>query len=150
MHITVSTLETLPTPPNQRFGIAREAPRVAAALTIRGLMPRYEYKVVPAPAKGLKAKGIRSPEARFAHALASAMNELGAAGWSYLRTDTLPAEERAGLTRTRTTYHNMLVFRRDPRRWNWPSRPRSRSRGSPMRTPPKTPRTRRTPPPPRS
>lgn len=86
---------------------------MAAALTIRGLMPRYEYKVVPAPAKGLKAKGIRSPEARFAHALASAMNELGAEGWSYLRTDTLPAEERVGLTRTRTTYHNMLVFRRE-------------------------------------
>lgn len=86
---------------------------MAAALTIWGLMPRYEYKVVPAPAKGLKAKGIRSPEARFAHALASAMNELGAAGWSYLRTDTLPAEERVGLTRTKTTYHNMLVFRRE-------------------------------------
>lgn len=76
-------------------------------------MPKYEYKVVPAPAKGLKAKGIRSPEARFAHALASVMNTLGAEGWSYLRTDTLPAEERVGLTKVKTTYHNMLVFRRE-------------------------------------
>ena len=76
-------------------------------------MPSYEYKVVPAPVKGLKARGVRSPEARFAHALATAMNTLGAEGWSYLRADTLPAEERVGLTRTKTVYHNMLVFRRE-------------------------------------
>jgi len=76
-------------------------------------MAIYEYKVVPAPVKGLKARGIRSPQARFAHALASAMNDLGAEGWSYLRTDTLPAEERIGLTKVKTVYHNMLVFRRE-------------------------------------
>lgn len=76
-------------------------------------MAVYEYKVVPAPVKGLKARGLRSPEARFAHALATAMNALAAEGWTYLRADTLPAEERVGLTRTRTVYHNMLVFRRD-------------------------------------
>jgi len=76
-------------------------------------MASYEYKVVPAPVKGLKARGIRSPEARFAHALATAMNTLGAEGWSYLRADTLPAEERVGLTKTKTVYRNMLVFRRE-------------------------------------
>jgi len=76
-------------------------------------MAIYEYKVIPAPVKGLKARGIRSPEARFAHALATAMNTLGAEGWTYLRADTLPAEERSGLTKTRTVYHNMLVFRRE-------------------------------------
>ena len=76
-------------------------------------MANFEYKVVPAPVKGLKAKGIRSPEARFAHALASAMNDLGADGWTYVRADTLPAEERVGLTKTKTVYHNMLVFRRE-------------------------------------
>lgn len=75
-------------------------------------MAVYEYKVVPAPVKGLKARGVRSPEARFAHALATAMNSLGAEGWSYLRADTLPAVERVGLTKTKTVYHNMLVFRR--------------------------------------
>ena len=41
------------------------------------------------------------------------MNDLGAEGWSYLRADTLPAEERVGLTKTRTVYHNMLVFCRE-------------------------------------
>ncbi len=75
-------------------------------------MSKFEYIVVPAPTKGLKAKGLRSPEARFAHALATAMNTLGKDGWDYVRADTLPAEERQGLTKTRTVYHNMLVFRR--------------------------------------
>ena len=75
-------------------------------------MSRFEYKVVPAPKKGQRAKGVKGTEGRFAHALESVMNELGAQGWEYLRTDTLPAEERAGLTSRTTTFQNMLVFRR--------------------------------------
>ncbi|WP_373353771.1 DUF4177 domain-containing protein [Pseudoroseicyclus sp. CXY001] len=76
-------------------------------------MQTYEYRVVPAPKKGLKAKGVKTAEARFAHALQALMNELGAEGWDYIRTDTLPSEERTGLTgRTTTSYQNMLVFRR--------------------------------------
>ena len=61
-------------------------------------MQTYQYKVVPAPKAGLKAKGVRSNEDRFALALETLMNELGAQGWDYVRTDTLPAEERQGLT----------------------------------------------------
>ncbi len=75
-------------------------------------MPRYEYRVVPAPKQGTKAKGVRSYEDRFAHALQSLMNALGAQGWDYVRADTLPAEERQGLTGRVTVYQNMLVFRR--------------------------------------
>lgn len=75
-------------------------------------MPRYEYKVVPAPVKGAKAKGAKTAEARFAHALSVLMNDLGAAGWEYLRADTLPCETRQGLTGKTTTFQNMLVFRR--------------------------------------
>jgi hypothetical protein len=40
------------------------------------------------------------------------MNELAQDGWEYLRADTLPAEERSGLTSKTTVYHNLLVFRR--------------------------------------
>lgn len=76
-------------------------------------MPAYEYKVVPAPKRGPKAKGIKGNEARFAHALEAVMNEYGAQGWRYIRTDTLPVEERQGLTGKVTVYQNMLVFRRD-------------------------------------
>ena len=75
-------------------------------------MPTYEFRVVPAPKQGLKAKGVRSNEERFAHALEVLMNEMGAQGWDYVRADILPAEERQGLTGRVTVYQNMLVFRR--------------------------------------
>lgn len=74
-------------------------------------MPTYEFRVVPAPKQGLKAKGVRSNEERFAHALEVLMNEMGAQGWDYVRADILPAEERQGLTGRTTVYQNMLVFR---------------------------------------
>ena len=75
-------------------------------------MTGFEYKVVPAPMRGLKGKGIKGTPARFANALQSVMNDLGADGWEYQRTDTLPVEERAGLTGKTTSFQNMLVFRR--------------------------------------
>lgn len=75
-------------------------------------MSGFEYKVVPAPKRGLKAKGIKGSEARFANALQTVMNELGAEGWEYQRTDTLPFEERQGLTGKATSFQNMLIFRR--------------------------------------
>jgi hypothetical protein len=40
------------------------------------------------------------------------MNDMAREGWEYLRADTLPCEERAGLTGKTTTYQNVLVFRR--------------------------------------
>lgn len=76
-------------------------------------MKRFEYKVVPAPKKGEKARGVKRTEDRFAHALTLIMNELGAKGWEYVRSDTLPCEERSGLTSKVTTFQNMLVFRRE-------------------------------------
>ncbi|WP_397542295.1 DUF4177 domain-containing protein [Roseovarius salis] len=75
-------------------------------------MARYEYKVIPAPARGRKAPGIKGAEARFAHGLETAMNELAAQGWEYLRADILPSEERQGLASTQTVYRSVLVFRR--------------------------------------
>ena len=75
-------------------------------------MQRYEYKVVPAPKRGEKSRGVKSTEDRFALALTQMMNSLGAEGWDYIRADTLPCDERSGLTGTKTTYQNMLVFRR--------------------------------------
>jgi hypothetical protein len=75
-------------------------------------MSQFEYKVVPAPKKGLKAKGAKTTQDRFAMTLAATMNTLAVDGWEYLRTDTLPSEERSGLLRRVTVYHNILVFRR--------------------------------------
>ncbi|MCB1343334.1 MAG: DUF4177 domain-containing protein [Pseudooceanicola sp.] len=75
-------------------------------------MTRYEYKVVPAPSRGTKAKGVRSPEGRFAVSIEAVLNEMGAQGWEYLRAELLPSEERQGLTGSTTNWRNMLVFRR--------------------------------------
>ena len=75
-------------------------------------MPRFEFKVVPAPRRGEKVRGVKTTEERFALVLTGLMNELGAEGWDYVRADTLPVDERSGLTGTKTSFQNMLVFRR--------------------------------------
>lgn len=75
-------------------------------------MTEYEYKVVPAPTKGIKAKGVKTAEGRFAFAVESLMNEMARDGWEYLRADMLPSEERQGLTGSTTNWRNILVFRR--------------------------------------
>jgi hypothetical protein len=76
-------------------------------------MPLYEYLTVPAPRKGEKTRGAKTPEARIAMAMQSVLNEKGAEGWEYIRADLLPMEERSGLTSKAITYHTVLVFRRE-------------------------------------
>lgn len=75
-------------------------------------MTQYEYRVVPAPNRAEKYRGARTTAERFAMTVATAMNDLGREGWEYLRADTLPCEERTGLTGRSTNYHVLLVFRR--------------------------------------
>jgi Domain of unknown function (DUF4177) len=72
----------------------------------------YEYKVVPAPRRGEKTRSAKTTEDRFAHAVQVLMNTLAADGWEYVRADTLPCDERTGLTGTKTTFQNLMVFRR--------------------------------------
>lgn len=75
-------------------------------------MQRYEYRVMPAPRKGEKARGLKTVEERFAYTLTAMMNKMGVEGWEYQRADALPCDERVGLTGTKTAFQNMLVFRR--------------------------------------
>jgi len=75
-------------------------------------MQQFEYRVVPAPKRGEKAQGLKTTEDRFAQALTILMNDMARQGWDYLRADTLPCEERTGLTGKATVFQNMLVFRR--------------------------------------
>ncbi len=75
-------------------------------------MHRYEYKVVPAPNRGTKARGVKTPEGRFANSLEAALNAQAGAGWEYVRAELLPSEERTGLTGSTTNWRNVLVFRR--------------------------------------
>jgi hypothetical protein len=75
-------------------------------------MERFEYKVVPAPARGEKVKGAKTTPDRFAHALTALMNQMALDGWEYQRADTLPCEERVGFTGKTVRFQHMLVFRR--------------------------------------
>lgn len=75
-------------------------------------MQLYEYKVVPAPARPERRRGLRRAEDRLADAVGRLMNEQAAEGWEYLRADALPCVERKGLVSTTTNMHTLLVFRR--------------------------------------
>lgn len=75
-------------------------------------MQLFEYSVIPAPDRGEKARGAKTGAERFSLALTTTLNEMAAQGWEYIRAETLPAEERTGLTGRATVYHNVLVFRR--------------------------------------
>lgn len=76
-------------------------------------MPRYEYKVVPAPQKSGKAKGAKTAEDRFAASVEQVLNQMGQDGWEYQRAELLPSEERTGLTGSTVNWRNVLVFRRE-------------------------------------
>ena len=75
-------------------------------------MRKFEYKAVPAPNNGTKAKGVKTTQDRFALSLSHALNEMAADGWEYVRAETLPCQERKGLTGSQTVYQNILIFRR--------------------------------------
>lgn len=75
-------------------------------------MRNFEYKAVPAPTRGQKAKGVKTTEDRFALSITDVLNDMAEDGWEYIRAETLPCDERKGLTGTQTTYQNVLIFRR--------------------------------------
>ncbi|MEQ9038007.1 MAG: DUF4177 domain-containing protein [Silicimonas sp.] len=75
-------------------------------------MSKFEYKAVPAPTRGTKARGAKSTEDRFALSITETLNDMASDGWEYVRAETLPCDERKGLTGTQTTYQNILIFKR--------------------------------------
>lgn len=75
-------------------------------------MSQFEYRVIAAPTRGVKAKGVKTAEDRFSYALEQVMNDMAAEGWEYQRAETLPSIERSGLTSSTTQWRNVLVFRR--------------------------------------
>lgn len=75
-------------------------------------MSHYEYKVIPAPVRADKVKGVKTPEGRFARTVESELNRMGEAGWEYLRAELLPNEERSGLKAAQTKWRTVLIFRR--------------------------------------
>ncbi len=77
-------------------------------------MSRYEYKVVPSARKPRRAKGMKTNADRFANAMTEVINAEAAHGWEYLRSETLPMDERPGMfKKTIETYQTVMVFRRE-------------------------------------
>lgn len=72
----------------------------------------YEYRVIPAPLRGKKAKGLKTSSDRFSIALQEVMNEQSAEGWEYHRAETLPFEERSRMGRKSSGFQSVLIFRR--------------------------------------
>lgn len=76
-------------------------------------MQRYEYKVIATPRKLKRVRGVKGPQARFAHILTETMNEYAVDGWEYLRAESLPVDESQGLFKgSIETFQSVLVFRR--------------------------------------
>jgi hypothetical protein len=76
-------------------------------------MTHYDYKVVPAPRRARKIKGVRSSEDLFALTLTEAINEVARQGWEYLRAEHMPAVASRGWLRSAVAEElTLLVFRR--------------------------------------
>lgn len=77
-------------------------------------MPEFEYKVITAPRKAEKVKGIRNGDERFAHTITNIINTLAEEGWEYLRAESLPVDEKASMMgKVVEKYLSLLVFRRE-------------------------------------
>jgi hypothetical protein len=76
-------------------------------------MSFFDYKVVPAPRKAKRVKGVRAGEELFALTLTDAINEQSRQGWEYVRAESLPAETPGGWFRkTVAPDQTGRVFRR--------------------------------------
>ena len=76
-------------------------------------MTYYDYKVVPAPKRAKRVKGVHGAEDLFALTLTESINEVARQGWEYVRAEHLPAEAPRGWFRgARAAEQTVLVFRR--------------------------------------
>lgn len=77
-------------------------------------MTGYDYKVIPAPKRAKKVKGLRGAEELFAHTLTEAINEVARQGWEYVRAESLPVEAPGVFFRGASRgVQTVLVFRRE-------------------------------------
>ena len=76
-------------------------------------MTSFDYKVVPAPRRVRKIKGVKGADEMFAQTLSDAINEVARQGWEYVRTEALIAERPGGwFRRGKSSDHTVMVFRR--------------------------------------
>lgn len=76
-------------------------------------MTHYDYKVIPAPKKLKRVKGVSGADELFAVTLTDVINEVARQGWEYVRAERLPAEPPRGWLRAAQAEElAVLVFRR--------------------------------------
>ena len=76
-------------------------------------MSGYEYKVINAPRKPGKARGVKGFDDKYAHTLTELMNEMAADGWQYARAESIPVDEKSGMMgKVTEKYLTLLVFQR--------------------------------------
>lgn len=76
-------------------------------------MTLYEYRVVAAPRRAKRIRGMKASQDRFAATVSEVINDAAAEGWDYVRSETLPMEERQGMLKGRVeVLQSLLVFRR--------------------------------------
>lgn len=76
-------------------------------------MTFFDYKVIPAPKRLKRIKGVSSTAELFSATLAEAINAAAREGWEYLRAETMPASEAGGwFRRGAEVIETVLVFRR--------------------------------------
>ena len=76
-------------------------------------MSYFDYKVVPAPQRVKKVRGITDAADLFALTLTDAINEVARQGWEYVRAERMVAEAPGGfLRKAAASEQTMLVFRR--------------------------------------
>ncbi|MHA1127696.1 MAG: DUF4177 domain-containing protein [Alphaproteobacteria bacterium] len=77
-------------------------------------MSKFEYKVITAPRKAERIKGVRNGDDRFAHTITNTINTLAEEGWEYLRAESLPVDEKTSMMgKVVEKYLSLLVFHRE-------------------------------------
>ena len=76
-------------------------------------MSYFDYKVVPAPRRAKRSRGVNDPDELLALTLTEAINEHARQGWEYVRAELLAAEAPGRLfRRAKPVDCTLLVFRR--------------------------------------
>lgn len=76
------------------------------------VMPKFEYRAVPAPLRAARKRDLAHGDDAYCAALADILNELADDGWEYLRSDTLRVRT-GGLFSRRVEDRSLLICRRE-------------------------------------
>ena len=76
-------------------------------------MTRYEFKVLPAPRRAKRLKGLTRGDNRFCATITEFLNENSLEGWEFIGFETMPLEQRRFLFLTYFSECACLIFRRE-------------------------------------